>query len=73
LHTDIDPLIAPDLGASVEDIAKANIGVPRYCGQCGILMKFVGKLPRSGEKKQLVVYRCYNCPRIVSDEFNPGA
>ena len=40
----------------------------RICERCGASMKYVGKLPGSGDRALLIVYRCYNCQRIASDE-----
>ena len=59
-----------DVQASMEDGANANDRLPRLCEQCGLPMKYVGKLPRSGEKPQIMVYRCDTCRRIESDKMD---
>jgi hypothetical protein len=48
--------------------ANATERPPRLCEHCGLLMKYVGKLSRSGGRPQIKVYRCDNCSRIESDE-----
>jgi hypothetical protein len=64
----VEQNFAPSYWLPMGNVAKTAERPPRICERCGASMKYVGKLPGSGDRALLMVYRCYNCQRIASDE-----